>query len=310
MPGLANRLGLLLSALAMLLSFLPGGPLPAATSTAPLQAAKGAPAAPVRPVQPTPPQVSAKSVIVVEYPSGRILFENNSHARLAPASTTKIMTAIMALDYGKLDEQVVVAQRDMIYGSKMGLKTGETQTVRDLLYGLLLPSGNDAAMTLGRYMATKAGKGTTMAAFAGMMNKKVAALGLKDSHFVNPHGLDAKGHYSSAYDLASMTWYAMHNELFNQIVKQENYDAPGHKLKNLNKMLTRYVGAEGVKTGYTGRAGLCLVASATRDGKRVISVVLNDPKLYDDSAALLDYGFARLAVTPTGTGEKLGIAAK
>jgi D-alanyl-D-alanine carboxypeptidase len=172
----------------------------------------------------------------------------------------------------------------------------------------MLPSGNDAAMTLGRYVATKSGAGASTPAFARLMNKKVAALGLKDTNFVNPHGLDAKGHYSSAYDLASMTWYAMHNELFNQIVRQENYDAPGHKLKNLNKMLTRYVGAEGVKTGYTGRAGLCLVASATRDGKRVISVVLNDPKLYDESAALLDYGFARLSTMPAGAGERLGIA--
>jgi D-alanyl-D-alanine carboxypeptidase (penicillin-binding protein 5/6) len=310
MPGFGNRLGLFMSALAVLLSFLPGGAAPAVSSTAPVLAnAASAPAGPVRPVQPTPPEVSAKAAIVVEYPSGRILFEKNSHARLAPASTTKIMTAILALDYGKLDEKVVVSERDMIYGSKMGLKAGETQTVRNLLYGLMLPSGNDAAMTLGRYVATRAGAGTSIGAFAGLMNKKAAALGLKDTHFVNPHGLDAKGHYSSAYDLASMTWYAMHNELFNQIVRQEDYDAPGHKLKNLNKMLTRYAGAEGVKTGYTGRAGLCLVASATRDGKRVISVVLNDPKLYDASAALLDYGFAKLGGAPAG-GERLGIAAK
>jgi D-alanyl-D-alanine carboxypeptidase (penicillin-binding protein 5/6) len=205
---------------------------------------------------------------------------------------------------------VVVSQRDLVRGSKMGLRTGETQTVRNLLYGLMLPSGNDAAMALGRHLATKAGAGTSAAAFAGLMNKKVAALGLKNSHFVNPHGLDAKGHYSSAYDLASMTWYAMHNDLFNEIVKQENYDAAGHKLKNLNKLLTRYSGAEGVKTGYTGRAGSCLVASATRDGKRVISVVLNDPKMYDESAVLLDYGFAKLAAMQVGTGEQLAIAVK
>jgi serine-type D-Ala-D-Ala carboxypeptidase (penicillin-binding protein 5/6) len=309
MPGIGNGWALLLSALVAVLSYFPGGAAPAVSSTTPLLAV-GAPAGPVRPVEPAPPDVPAKAVIVIEYPSGRILYEKNSHARLAPASTTKIMTAIMALDYGRLNEQVVVTQRDMIYGSKMGLRTGEKQTVRDLLYGLMLPSGNDAAMTLGRHIATKAGKGTTTAAFAGMMNRKVAALGLKDSNFANPHGLDARGHFSSAYDLASMTWYAMHNDLFNQIVRQENYEAPGHKLKNLNKLLTRYAGAEGVKTGYTGRAGLCLVASATRDGKRVVAVVLNDPKLYDDTAVLLDYGFAKLAVTPVGTGEKLEIAAK
>ena len=154
------------------------------------------------------------------------------------------------------------------------------------------------------------GAGGSVGRFARAMDAESELLGLRDSHWRNPHGLDAKGHYSSAYDLASMTWYAMHDDLFNQIVRQENYDAPGHKLKNLNKMLTRYVGAEGVKTGYTGRAGLCLVASATRDGKRVISVVLNDPKLYDESAALLDYGFARLAAAPVTMGEKLAIAGR
>jgi D-alanyl-D-alanine carboxypeptidase (penicillin-binding protein 5/6) len=309
MPGFWNRLGLLLSALVLLLSFLPGGAAPSLPEAIP-HLATSAPAGPVRSVQPAPPNVSARAAIVVEYPSGRILFEKNSHLRLAPASTTKIMTAIVALDYGKLDEKVVVSQKDMIYGSKMGLKTGETQTVRNLLYGLMLPSGNDAAMTLGRHVATKLGVGTSTQAFARLMNTKVAALGLKNSNFVNPHGLDKKGHFSSAYDLASMTWYAMHYDLFNEIVRQENYDAPGHKLKNLNKLLTRYAGAEGVKTGYTRRAGLCLVASATRDGKRVISVVLNDPKLYDESAALLDYGFAILAASPNGPAEKLAIAVK
>ncbi|HET9495551.1 MAG TPA: D-alanyl-D-alanine carboxypeptidase family protein [Chloroflexia bacterium] len=309
MPGFWIRLGLLLSALVLLLSFLPGGAAPALPEAIP-HLATSAPSGPVRPVQPTPPNVSARAAIVVEYPSGRILFEKNSHLRLAPASTTKIMTAIVAMEYGKLDEKVVVSQKDMIYGSKMGLKTGETQTVRNLLYGLMLPSGNDAAMTLGRHVATKLGAGTTTGAFAWLMNKKVAALGLKNSNFVNPHGLDKKGHFSSAYDLASMTWYAMQYDLFNEIVKQENYDAPGHKLKNLNKLLTRYSGAEGVKTGYTRRAGSCLVASATRDGKRVISVVLNDPKMYDESAALLDYGFAKLAATPNAAGEILAIAVK
>jgi D-alanyl-D-alanine carboxypeptidase len=210
----------------------------------------------------------------------------------------------------------------------MGLVAGEQQTLHNLLYGLMLPSGNDAAMTIARYVGSGA-KGTLAAArasrstasklaspiatFVGMMNARAASLGLKDSHFANPHGLDAPGHYSSAYDLASLTWYAMHFDTFDQIVRQPSYMAPGHPLININKMLARYPGAEGVKTGYTGAAGLCLVASATRNGHRLISVVLNAPRWYEDSAALLDYGFARLDATapqkPT-TGERLLVATR
>jgi D-alanyl-D-alanine carboxypeptidase len=137
--------------------------------------------------------------------------------------------------------------------------------------------------------------------FVGMMNKRAADFGLPNTHFVNPHGLDARGHYSSAYDLASLTWYAMRFPLFNEIVRHADYETPGHPLKNTNKMLTRYTGAEGVKTGYTGRAGLCLITSATRNGRRLISVVLNAPKWVEDSSGLLDYGFARLQAGPVRT---------
>lgn len=287
MRGNGFRLGLrLLSGLVLLVSLLPFA---------------GSQAASLRQTKPRPPEITARSAIVVEYPSGRILYQKDSHVRLAPASTTKLLTAIMALEYGKLDEEVTVSARDIVRGSKMGLRGGERQTLRNLLYGLMLPSGNDAAMTIARYLDAKAGSSAAgkepVNRFASMMNARAVELGLQDTHFVNPHGLDGKGHYSTAYDLASLTWHAMHYDLFNQIVRQPNYEAPGHTLKNLNKLLEEYPGADGVKTGYTGRAGLCLVSSATRNGKRVIAVVLNAPKWVEDSTALLDYGFASLAAS-------------
>jgi hypothetical protein len=186
----------------------------------------------------------------------------------------------------------------------MGLASGERQALSELLYGMLLPSGNDAAMVVARGLAEKAAPPQTssedpIARFAMMMNKRVEQLGLRDSHFVNPHGLDTDGHYSSAYDLASLSWYALHFPVFNEVVKQISHDAPGHALLNTNEMLTRYEGADGIKTGWTDAGGLCLVTSATRDGHRLISVVLNAPRWYVDSAALLDYGFAKLAQVPT-----------
>lgn len=300
MPGYRSRLGLcLLSALVLLVSFVP---------------AAGSRAATVRQGKKLQlPEITAKAAIVVEYPSGRILYQKEAHARLAPASTTKLLTAIMALEYGKLDDEVLVSPNDVVRGSKMGLRGGERQTLRNLLYGLMLPSGNDAAMTIARYLDARSGSAAAgkdpVSRFASMMNARAAELGLRDTHFVNPHGLDGKGHYSSAYDLASLTWHAMHYDLFNQIVRQPNYEAPGHPLKNLNKLIGEYPGADGVKTGYTRRAGLCLVSSATRNGKRVIAVVLNAPKWVEDSTALLDYGFAALAATPRQIGvPKLNIA--
>ncbi len=250
------------------------------------------------------PEISARAAIVVEYPSGRVLYNKSMHDRLAPASTTKILTTILALEYGKLDDEFAVTTDDMVGESSMGLKAGETPMLRDLIYGMMLPSGNDAAMVTARGLASKEGPSDVtganpIARFAGMMNKRVEQLGLKDSHFLTPHGLDQNGHYSSAYDLASLSWYALHFPLFNEVVKQVSYEAPGHPLLNTNEMLTRYMGTDGIKTGWTDAGGLCLVTSATRNGHRLISVVLNAPRWYVDSTALLDYGFARLAAAPS-----------
>ncbi|MEO8284947.1 MAG: D-alanyl-D-alanine carboxypeptidase family protein [Chloroflexota bacterium] len=258
------------------------------------------------PDQPTgEPDITAASAIVVEYPSGRILYQKDAHFRMPPASLTKILTAILALEYGKLDDVVTVVPEDLVGESTMGLVSGEQQTLHNLLYGMLLPSGNDAALTVARHLGATMGAGVPangdpLKRFADMMNLRVSQLGLTDSHFVNPHGLDTLGHYSTAYDLASLAWYALHIPTFNEIVRSVGYDAPGHGLLNTNEMLTRYDGADGVKTGWTDGCGLCLVTSATRDGHRLISVVLNAPHWYSDSTALLDYSFAQIAAAPAG----------
>jgi D-alanyl-D-alanine carboxypeptidase (penicillin-binding protein 5/6) len=244
--------------------------------------------------------------IVVEYPSGRILYRKADHDRMPPASLTKILTAILAIEYGKLDDVITVVPEDLAGESTMGLVAGEQQSLHSLLYGMMLPSGNDAAMSVARYLGShlatsKQPDGDPIVRFAEMMNSRLSQLGLTDTHFVTPHGLDTPDHYSTAYDLASLTWYALHLQMFNEVVRSVQYDAPGHSLLNTNEMLTRYAGADGVKTGWTDGCGLCLVTTATREGHRLISVVLNSPKWYSDSTALLDYGFSMLAATPIET---------
>lgn len=263
---------------------------------------------------PASPEVGARVAIVVEFPSGRILYEKSSHERMPPASLTKILTAIMALEYGNLDDTIEVTADDMVGESSMGLQVGERQTLRDLLYGLMLPSGNDAAMVIARSLgskvvATPGDPRGPIERFSEMMNVRARQLGLGDSHFVNPHGLDGDGHYSTAYDLASMTWYALHIPMFLEVVKQVSYEAPGRVLLNTNEMLTRYPGADGVKTGWTDGCGLCLVTTAERNGKRLISVVLDAPNWYGDSGAILDYGFAKLAAQPDdASAERLSVS--
>ncbi|HEX8229177.1 MAG TPA: D-alanyl-D-alanine carboxypeptidase family protein [Chloroflexia bacterium] len=256
------------------------------------------------------PEIGARAAVVVEYPSGRILYARAMHDQLAPASTTKILTAILAMEYGKLDDVFTVVDDDLVGESSMGLSSGERQTLMDLIYGMLLPSGNDASMVVARGLGEKTtpaegNADDAIARFSGLMNSRVEQLGLRNSHFVNPHGLDVEGHYSSAYDLASLSWYAMHFPTFNEVVRQVSYEAPGHYLLNTNEMLTRYEGADGIKTGWTDEGGLCLVTSATRGGHRLISVVLNAPRWYADSTALLDYGFAKLAAAPTDAGAEV-----
>ncbi|HMA35105.1 MAG TPA: D-alanyl-D-alanine carboxypeptidase family protein [Chloroflexia bacterium] len=258
------------------------------------------------PAQAAPPQIGAKAAIVVEYPSGRILYAKNAHQRLPEASTTKTMTALLVLQRIAVTDVVTATADDLVGESSMGLVEGETQTVHDLLYGLLLPSGNDAAMALARTVGSglkdppDAGP---VDRFVALMNRQAQQMGLQDSHFMNPHGLDDPNHYSSAYDLASITWYDLHNPTFNEVVSQVFHTVPGHGLRNTNEMLTRYPGADGVKTGMTDAAGNCLITSATRDGRRLIAVVLGEVfgHTYPDTTAILDYGFSQQPDDSTDT---------
>jgi D-alanyl-D-alanine carboxypeptidase len=246
---------------------------------------------PVRPAESTPPPaVSAKAVAVIDGETGRLLYDVGGHERRSPASTTKIMTAILALE--NADENMeTVSQVDgsrMIGSSVMGLRPGVSITMRDLLYGLMLPSGNDAAVEIARNIDGD------NAAFVQRMNDKAAAIGLDNTHFVNPHGLDNPDHYSTAYDLAMLGRYSMGNEEFRRIVGTTDYQlAPpsSYGLHNGNSLLAKYPGADGIKIGWTDAAGWTLVGSAERDGHRVFVTVLDSQDRDADAAALLDWAF-------------------
>ncbi len=234
-----------------------------------------------------PPTPLAEAALLGDEATGQVLWEKNAHERRAVASTTKIMTALLTLERADLDEEAVVSAAAAYTGGNMvGLTPGERLPVRDLLYGLLLNSGNDAATALAEHVA-----GSTDA-FVAMMNAKAQALGMADTHFANPHGLDAEGHYSSAYDLWLLAREAMKNPTFREIVAMPSQTSGGRTYVNLNPLLTAYPGADGIKTGTSDWAGECLVASATRRGHRLIAVVLHSPDRYRDTAALLDWGFA------------------
>lgn len=246
------------------------------------------------------PQVSAAAAVVMDADSGQVVFEKDSHAHRAPASTTKMTTALVTLENAHLTDIVTAGPNvKNVEPTIIGLDPGDTLTVEQLLYGLLLPSGNDAAVALAEHV------GGTEAGFVTMMNAKVAQLGLKDTHYVTPHGLDSPGHYSSAYDLALTARAAFKNPIFEKIVATKEYRIEGPVkwyFKNGNRLLDTFSGADGVKTGYTDDAGACLVASATRNGHRAIAVVLNSQDTTGDSAALLDYFFSRYSWEPVRAG--------
>lgn len=235
------------------------------------------------------PQIDAASAIVMDAKTGRVLFEKNAYKRRPMASTTKIMTAIVAIEKGDLDDIVTVSKRAAsIWGSRLRLKAGQKLTLKELLYGLLLNSGNDAAIAIAEHI------GGTVEGFLDLMNKKAGEIGAYNTNFKTPHGLDANGHYTTAYDLALITRYALKNTVFAKIVRTKNASISIRDLRNTNEMLSIYPGADGVKTGYTGKAGRCLVTSATRNGWQIISVVLNCPTRYKralSSKLILDYAF-------------------
>lgn len=221
-------------------------------------------------------KVDAKNAIAIDRESGEILFEQNAYEIVPMASTTKILTALITIERGSLDEKFTVSKNAAsIRGSKVGYSAGEEVTVKELLFGLMYRSGNDAAITLAE------GIGGSVEGFAEIMNHYAKSLGLLDSHFQTPHGLDMPEHYSSAYDLAILTSKGMEYDLFREIVgtKEISKDKYGftRDYNNINKILWKIPGANGVKTGYTGQAGKCLVSSINKDGRDIIIVVLNCP---------------------------------
>ncbi len=247
-----------------------------------------------------PPQVAAPAAIAVDVASGRILYSKNIHKQMPMASTTKIMTALTAFSIPgtSLSETYKVVKEDLVGEASIPLSEGEVITFRDLLWGTLMNSGNDGATAIARYAGSKiAGAGDPVAKFVARMNTYAAQLGMRNSHFTNPHGLDQDNHYSSAFDLAISGWYLLKNPTLKQIVGTQTATVAGHPLNNLNNpFLKANPGANGIKPGNTDNAGLVMVGSATRDNTTVITVVMNEQTegFRADPTNLLNFSFAQL----------------
>jgi D-alanyl-D-alanine carboxypeptidase len=237
------------------------------------------------------PPIMAKAAYLIDMKTGKVLFAKNAHARLPMASTTKITTAIVTLQHARLGDLAWVSKRAATIGeSTMVLSRGEQLTVKQLLYGLLLNSANDAAITLAEHVSGNEER------FVGLMNQLARKLHMRDTHYVTAHGLDEPGHYTSAHDLAVIARYAMRNATFRRIVATTSYHIPRskhnaeHWLASVNRAIYWFPGVDGVKPGDTDNAGLCQVVSAWRNGRHVLAVLLNTPNLVTDVRNLLDYG--------------------
>lgn len=242
-----------------------------------------------------PPTITAKSAIVMEATTGKILYSKNAEEKKYPASTTKMMSLIVALEYGNL-EDVVTASKNAANteGSSLWLTEGESEKMLDLLYGIMLISGNDATVAVAEHIAG------SVENFARLMTDKAHAIGANNTNFTNSSGLPDPNHYSTAHDLAKIAAYGYKNPLFTKIVSTKEWLMPWpgkefqRDLYNENRMLWLYEGANGVKTGYTDAAGRCLVSGASRDGMQLITVVLDSERMWDDSIALMSYGFQQI----------------
>ena len=235
--------------------------------------------------------VAAKGAVLIDGASGRVLFGQNENARYPMASTTKVMTTLLALENAPLDARVTAGKNAAgVTGTSLYLSEGETLSMEHMLYGLMLRSGNDAAVAVAEHIAG------SVANFADLMNARAAELSA-DAHYVNPHGLDAEGHETSALGLARVMREALKNPQFREITGTKRKIIPwvgneySRVLENKNRLLTTYEGTTGGKTGFTNRAGRCLVFSARRDGLELIGAVLNCPTWFDTAEAMLDYGF-------------------
>lgn len=246
---------------------------------------------------------SASSAILMEAGSGRVLYEHNADEPRLIASITKLMTALVALESGRsLDDVVTIQAEDTrTEGSALYLKPGERVKLETLLYGLLLHSGNDAALAIARFC------GGSVEDFVAGMNAKARELGMTNSHFANPNGLNDEGHYASARDMALLARACLDNEYLAQMVSTRTITLEGRTFTNHNKLLWRYEGCVGMKTGFTEKAGRTLVSAARRDGMTLIAVTLNDPDDWADHAALFDYGFSSCTLaTGVQEGETVG----
>lgn len=239
--------------------------------------------------------VSAYSAVLIEKESGRVLFAKNADQKLSMASTTKIMTALCAVESGNLDKKYQIHPKAVgVEGSSIYLKNGEHLTLRELVYGLMLSSGNDAAVAIAYAVSG------SVEDFAGLMNKTAEKIGVKNSHFMNPNGLDEEGHYTTASDLAKISAYAMKNEEFKEIVSTYEKTIPhegqtyNRHLRNHNKLLKMYDGCIGIKTGFTKKSGRCLVSAAEKNGVTLIAVTLKAPDDWNDHTNMLNYGFKKV----------------
>src|SRR5574337_108958 len=259
-----------------------------------------------------PEQLNAASAVLMDADTGAILFARHHMEQRSPASTTKIMTALLILEEGRLDDKVGISERAAtVTGTGLGLRRGQRVALRDLLWAILLKSANDAALAAAEHV------GGSEERFVDKMNTKAAALGMQGTHFANPHGLDDPDHYSTAFDLAILTRQALRNLTFARMVQTREarvailMERNGSVVKRRvirthNQLLGQFFGADGVKTGYTERAGRCLVASATRGDHQLIAVLLNDSHRWAEAAALLEYGFAAIG----GQASSLGVLDK
>ncbi|MGG1675089.1 D-alanyl-D-alanine carboxypeptidase family protein [Neobacillus sp. NRS-1170] len=237
--------------------------------------------------------VSAASAVLIEQKTGRVLYEKDAHTKRRIASITKIMTAVLAIESGKMNQYVKVSEKAThAEGSSVYLKPGEKIKLSDLVYGLMLRSGNDTAVAIAEYV------GGSVDGFAYLMNQKAREIGMFDTHFSNPHGLDDhEDHYSSAYDMAILMRYAMHDKTFAKISGTKVHRAPNpteawdRVWKNKNRLLTKYKYATGGKTGYTKRAKRTLVTTATKGDMSLIAVTLNDSNDWDDHISMYEDGF-------------------
>ena len=235
------------------------------------------------------PNISAQSAILIDSHSKRVLLEYSPHIKLPMASTTKIMTTFIALEKGNLKDSVIIDREAVgIEGSSIYLQEGEKVTLEDLLYGLMLRSGNDSAIAIANHI------GEDLEGFTKLMNNKSKEIGANNTNFMNPHGLHNDNHYSTAYDLALITSKAMEIDSFRDISRSKIWKANrdiNNLFYNKNNTLWEYEGGDGVKIGYTKKAGRCLVSSSTRNGTQLIAVVLNDGNWFQDCYKLMDYGF-------------------